>query len=169
MLLSVINPHNSSLPNLVNFNSSPNFFYNSYALPKCFKGRCGLLIVASSSSSSFSLQNPKPNSNGIHHVANNEDQEPAIVTSASAVASAIRRASNSPVEFMQRIEKDRKSGLVLPSSDFQRLCIEQLDLFRRIVDPHVILSVNSLTMLSISFQFLLSFPSRCFKFETTCV
>lgn len=65
-----------------------------------------------------------------------------MLSSASAVASAIRSASTSPVEFMQRIEKDRKSGLVLPSSDFQRLCVEQLDLFRRIVDPDAQLSVS---------------------------
>lgn len=42
---------------------------------------------------------------------------------------------------MQRIEKDQKNGIVLPSPDFQRLCIQQLDLFRRIVDPDALLSV----------------------------
>lgn len=64
-----------------------------------------------------------------------------MVASASAVASAIRRASTSPVDFIQRIEKNQKNGLVLPSPDFQRLCLEQLDLFHRIVDPNALLSV----------------------------
>ena len=90
---------------------------------------------------SSSVQNP----NSLHCVTNNEESAEAevraLVSSASAVASAIRGASNSPVEFAQRIEKDPKSGLVLPSSDFQRLCDEQLDLFRRIVDPEALLSV----------------------------
>lgn len=63
-----------------------------------------------------------------------------MVPSASALVSAIRRASTSPVEFMQTIEKDQKN-LVLPSPDFQRLCLEQLDLFRRIVNPDALLSV----------------------------
>lgn len=63
-----------------------------------------------------------------------------MAPSASALASAIRRASTSPVEFMQTIEKDQKN-LVLPSPDFQRLCLEQLDLFRRIVNPDALLSV----------------------------
>lgn len=36
------------------------------------------------------------------------------------------------------IEKDK---IILPSPDFQRLCLEQLDLFRRIVDPNAVLSV----------------------------
>ncbi|KAD7116459.1 hypothetical protein E3N88_03727 [Mikania micrantha] len=65
-----------------------------------------------------------------------------MVSSASAVASSIRKASTSPVEFVQRIEKNGKNKtLVLPSSDFQTLCIEQMDLFRRIVDADAILSV----------------------------
>lgn len=37
------------------------------------------------------------------------------------------------------IEKDK---IILPSPDFQRLCLEQLDLFRRIVDPNAVLSVT---------------------------
>ena len=37
------------------------------------------------------------------------------------------------------IEKDK---IILPSPDFQRLCLEQLDLFRRIVDPNAVLSVR---------------------------
>ncbi|XP_009779720.1 chloroplast sensor kinase, chloroplastic isoform X1 [Nicotiana tabacum] len=63
-----------------------------------------------------------------------------MVSSASAVAAAIRNASTSPVEFVQRIEKD-DGGLVLPSADFKRLCVEQFDLFRRIVHPQSVLSV----------------------------
>lgn len=64
-----------------------------------------------------------------------------MVPSASAVASAILKASTSPVEFVHRIENSQNTGLVLPSPDFQRLCVEQLDLFRRIVDPDALLSV----------------------------
>lgn len=63
------------------------------------------------------------------------------VPSASAVASAIRKASSSPIEFTQKIERDPKSqGIVLPSPDFQKLCLDQLALFRRIVDPSALLS-----------------------------
>ncbi|KAG8640089.1 hypothetical protein MANES_13G022900v8 [Manihot esculenta] len=88
------------------------------------------------------LQNP----DSLHHVnCALPDDEPEgaaeLVSSASAVASAIRKGSNSPVEFVQRVEKAEKSKLVLPSPDFQRLCVEQLDLFRRIVDPNATLSV----------------------------
>ncbi|CAM8876689.1 unnamed protein product [Rhodiola kirilowii] len=64
-----------------------------------------------------------------------------MVPSASAVAAAIRRASTSPVEFVQRVESEQKSSLVLPSADFQRLCVEQMDLFRRIVDCDALISV----------------------------
>lgn len=73
-----------------------------------------------------------------------------MVPSASAVAAIIRKVSTSPVDFVQRIEKgsgknkgvgDNGGGLVLPSSDFQRLCLEQLDLFRRIIHPDARLSV----------------------------
>uniref|UniRef100_A0A2P2IS18 Uncharacterized protein MANES_13G022900 n=1 Tax=Rhizophora mucronata TaxID=61149 RepID=A0A2P2IS18_RHIMU len=89
------------------------------------------------------------NANELHHVTNAasfEDRdggggEGGLVASAAALASAVRRCSNSPVEFVQRIEKDQKSKLVLPSPDFLRLCVEQLDLFRRTVDPRAILSV----------------------------
>ncbi|KAK3005253.1 hypothetical protein RJ639_017019, partial [Escallonia herrerae] len=108
--------------------------------------------TASSSSSSSSLAN---NATASEHSASNPnlchvsgecvdgsggggEMEP----SASAVAWAIRKASTSPVEFRQRIEKDGgKSNLVLPSPEFQRLCLEQLDLFRRIVDRDALLSV----------------------------
>ncbi|ESQ28499.1 hypothetical protein EUTSA_v10018280mg [Eutrema salsugineum] len=68
--------------------------------------------------------------------------ETTMVASASAIASAIRGASTTPVEFTQLIEKDHlKTKIILPSPDFQRLCLEQLDLFRRIVDPNAILSI----------------------------
>ncbi|KAL6190438.1 hypothetical protein ACLB2K_036835 [Fragaria x ananassa] len=95
-------------------------------------------LVASSSSS------PTPQT--IRHVTHttsdgHPDSNNSMVPSASAVASAIRRASTSPVHFMQRIENDQKNGIVLPSPDFQRLCVQQLDLFRRIIDPDALLSV----------------------------
>ncbi|KAL3649809.1 hypothetical protein CASFOL_006212 [Castilleja foliolosa] len=85
-------------------------------------------------------------STSLRQVSFTSDDEDSMVSSAAAIASAIRAASTSPVEFVQRIEKSgggAKSGkaLVLPSQDFQRLCLEQLDLFRRIVDPDSILSV----------------------------
>lgn len=67
-----------------------------------------------------------------------------MVSSAAAIAAALRDASTTPVEFAHRIEKggDAKSkAMVLPSQDFQRLCLEQLDLFRRIVHPDALLSV----------------------------
>ncbi|XP_021901316.1 chloroplast sensor kinase, chloroplastic isoform X2 [Carica papaya] len=98
---------------------------------------------------SSSLSTTNNTSDVLHHVTRTlaEDEPPgggdaaAMVSSASAVASAIRGASTSPVEFLQMIEKNPKTKLVLPSPDFQRLCLEQLDLFRRIVDPDAVLSV----------------------------
>lgn len=107
-----------------------------------------LVLTANASASSSittaiynnaSLQNP--NTFVTHTLPDDEEEE--MVSSASAVASAIRRGSTSPVEFIQKIEKGHnKSKLVLPSPDFQRLCVQQLDLFRRIVDPDAILSVS---------------------------
>ncbi|KAJ6981267.1 hypothetical protein NC653_024617 [Populus alba x Populus x berolinensis] len=103
--------------------------------------------ASSLTASNGNLENP------IHHVTHSlsDDDEEAgggsgLVSSASAVASAIRRGSSSSVEFVQKIEKgqnnnDNKTKLVLPSPDFQRLCVQQLDLFHRIVDPDAILSV----------------------------
>lgn len=99
--------------------------------------------------------NPKSisrNDTSLRHVTrtlSNDDEPPAggspLVSSASAVASAIRTTSTSPIEFLQTIETDQKgSNLVLPSPDFQRLCVEQLHLFRRIVDPDAVLSVRFL-------------------------
>ncbi|KAK4763938.1 hypothetical protein SAY87_013376 [Trapa incisa] len=95
-------------------------------------------LSVSRNSSSLLDTSPVP---PVQHVSDDDSEGPPLVSSASAVASAIRRVSNSPVEFVQRIEKDQRSGLVLPSPDFQRLCIEQLDLFRRIVNPEALLSV----------------------------
>ncbi|KAI3763519.1 hypothetical protein L2E82_13429 [Cichorium intybus] len=81
-------------------------------------------------------------SNNNNGNTNTCEDDVVMISSASAVAAAIRKASTSPVEFVQRIEQDGKNkGLVLPSSDFQSLCMEQLDLFRRIVDPDALLSV----------------------------
>ncbi|XP_042503133.1 chloroplast sensor kinase, chloroplastic [Macadamia integrifolia] len=70
-----------------------------------------------------------------------EEEKEDLVPSATALAAAIRNASTSPVEFEQKIKGDGKNGLVLPSPDFQRLCVEQLNLFRRIVHPDAVLSV----------------------------
>ncbi|KAK6139193.1 hypothetical protein DH2020_027072 [Rehmannia glutinosa] len=86
-------------------------------------------------------------STSLRQVSFTSDDEDSMVSSAAAVAAAIRAASTSPVEFVQRIEKSggrggaKSKALVLPSQDFQRLCLEQLDLFRRIVDPDALLSV----------------------------
>ncbi|KAH6815190.1 chloroplast sensor kinase [Perilla frutescens var. frutescens] len=73
--------------------------------------------------------------------------EDSMVSSAAAIVAAMRAASTSPVEFAHRIEKGSSDGgakskaMVLPSQDFQQLCLEQLDLFRRIVHPDALLSV----------------------------
>jgi len=107
--------------------------------------------ASSLTASNGNLENP------IHHVTHSlsDDDEEAgggsgLVSSASAVASAIRSGSSSPVEFVQKIEKghnNNKTKLVLPSPDFQRLCVQQLDLFHRIVDPDAILSVCPVLLL----------------------
>ncbi|KAK4597898.1 hypothetical protein RGQ29_015424 [Quercus rubra] len=117
--------------------------------------RCSFLLFShASSSSSSSVANPN-SPYALRHVSHHHDdddddqddkgaEDESMASSASAVASAIRRASTSPVDFVQRIEKENASRtrrLVLPSPDFQRLCIEQLHLFRRIVHPHALLSV----------------------------
>ncbi|KAE8716570.1 Chloroplast sensor kinase [Hibiscus syriacus] len=76
-------------------------------------------------------------------LSDDNEPQPALVSSASAVSASIRRASTSPVDFSQRIEKNdhHNHKLIMPTPDFQRLCLEQLDLFRRIVDPKAVLSV----------------------------
>lgn len=102
------------------------------------------LSVANSSNSNSSTLLHHVNSTG-NEAGDSGEAEPehALVSSAAAVAAAIRKASTSPVEFVQRIEKDgaKNKALILPSSDFQRICLEQLDLFRRIVDSEALLSV----------------------------
>ncbi|KAK7318665.1 hypothetical protein RJT34_03370 [Clitoria ternatea] len=72
--------------------------------------------------------------------SNPSSDEDAMLASAAAVASAIRKASTTPVDFTHRVDKDRRGGVVLPSPDFHRLCLQQLHLFRRIV-PETLLSV----------------------------
>ncbi|KAF8015661.1 hypothetical protein BT93_H1246 [Corymbia citriodora subsp. variegata] len=103
------------------------------------------LSPSSPSPKPLSLSAPAPAPDSLRRVGHGgpapDDAERPLLPSASAVASAIRRASNSPVEFAQRVEQDQRGGLVLPSPDFQRLCLEQLDLFRRIVHPDALLSV----------------------------
>ncbi|KAJ4795112.1 chloroplast sensor kinase [Rhynchospora pubera] len=77
-------------------------------------------------------------------VANSKEDEELSPVSAAAVAAAIRRASPaSPVEFTRcrPDEEARKGGSLMPSSDFQRLCVEQLQLFRMVVTSDAILSV----------------------------
>ncbi|XP_057486412.1 chloroplast sensor kinase, chloroplastic isoform X2 [Actinidia eriantha] len=96
-------------------------------------------------SNNTTLQNPNPSHSPLRHVCVDESEGGGggeMVSSASAVAWAIRRASPSPVEFVQRMDEHGKSkGRVVPSPEFQRLCLEQLDLFRRIVHADALLSV----------------------------
>ncbi|ERN13842.1 chloroplast sensor kinase, chloroplastic isoform X1 [Amborella trichopoda] len=76
------------------------------------------------------------------YVTHEDSEDEGLIASAMAAASVIRKASKSPVEFIQRTEKPSKNELMVsPSEDFQRLCIEQLGLFRRIVGRDVVLSV----------------------------
>nr|XP_023929653.1 chloroplast sensor kinase, chloroplastic isoform X1 [Quercus suber] len=150
MLLSAITP--PSQPPLLFF--FPNHTTPLYSLkPNTHSHRRSFLLFShASSSSSSSVANPNSpytlrHVSHHHHDHDQDDkgaEDESMASSASAVASAIRRASTSPVDFVQRIEKDNASRtrrLVLPSPDFQRLCIEQLHLFRRIVHPHALLSV----------------------------
>lgn len=63
------------------------------------------------------------------------------------MAAAVRRASAaSPVEFTRRRveEKAGEEGgrVVMPSPDFRRLCVEQLQLFRMVVHRDAALSVG---------------------------
>lgn len=148
MLLSAVTPH----------------ILGSSSVSYTTSSSCSLLVCPSSNHKGYSfcrpngftqkpfslptntsqLQNPNSNSDTLRHgnLTDSDEAEGAMVASASAVASSLRRASTCPVDFIQRIEKDQKNGLVLPSPDFQRLCVEQLDLFRRIVDPNLLLSVS---------------------------
>ncbi|XP_010415378.1 PREDICTED: chloroplast sensor kinase, chloroplastic isoform X2 [Camelina sativa] len=145
MLLSAIASQTllSSNPNLHFSNCIPN--------PRPSNPSIKLLNASSSSSSSSSPSSSSSSSiftrglRYVNHTVSNEDSEPGgdtMVASASAIASAIRGASTTPVEFTQMIEKDHlKTKIILPSPDFQRLCLEQLDLFRQIVDPNAVLSI----------------------------
>lgn len=85
--------------------------------------------------------NANPNSDSDDDHRNNSTT--LTLSSTRALASAIRKVSTSPVEFTQRLEKHPRNGLLLPSPDFHRLCLQQLQLFRRIV-PESFLSVRSL-------------------------
>ncbi|XP_050373182.1 chloroplast sensor kinase, chloroplastic [Argentina anserina] len=108
---------------------------NPPKLPSSLKPTPRPHLLPTASSSSQTIRH-------VTHTPSDGHPEPtSMVPSASAVAAAIRRASTSPVDFMQRVEKNQKNGTVLPSPDFQRLCLQQLELFRRIVDPDALLSV----------------------------
>ncbi|KAK8480584.1 hypothetical protein V6N13_108066 [Hibiscus sabdariffa] len=106
-----------------------------------------LLLSPPNSSTNLTLPRAHLNSTSLRHVSSSptlpDDDGPTLLSSASAVSAAIRRASTSPVDFTQRIEKNdhRNHKLIMPTPDFQRLCLEQLHLFRRIVDPDALLSV----------------------------
>ncbi|KAF3517870.1 hypothetical protein DY000_02062981 [Brassica cretica] len=137
MLLSAIASQTllSSNPNLL--------FPNPISNPRPSNPSLKLPNASSSSSSIFTL--PTRGLRYVNQTVSDGASESGgsiggetTVTSASAIASAIRGASTTPVEFTQMIEKDK---IILPSPDFQRLCLEQLDLFRRIVDPNAVLSV----------------------------
>ncbi|CAN0929340.1 Chloroplast sensor kinase, chloroplastic [Linum grandiflorum] len=109
--------------------------------------------LLSSSFSSTASPSSSPAGKNLLHVsqspppddANHEPEaEIEMEPSASAIVAAIQRGGGSntaSVEFEQRIEKDQKVKSMLPSPDFHRLCVEQLDLFRRIVHPEAVLSV----------------------------
>ncbi|XP_038892932.1 chloroplast sensor kinase, chloroplastic [Benincasa hispida] len=136
---SLQNPHHYS-------NSSSLFFsYNALKLHSFIRFKPLTFNCTSSSlTDTSSIPNPSLNPTLLRHVTHtvrDNDDDGSMVPSASAVASAILKASTSPVEFVHRVENSQKTGLVLPSPDFQRLCVEQLDLFRRIVDPDALLSV----------------------------
>ncbi|XP_010248672.1 PREDICTED: chloroplast sensor kinase, chloroplastic [Nelumbo nucifera] len=165
MLLSAItpkillcNPSNGNSSNLVPCsNNKPILQFQNSCRENAFVAQRQSALTNASSSSLANgtsednrcLQNANSGAETFRHVSHagsvddgeEEKEQGGLVSSASAVAAAIRIASTSPVEFVQRVEKDGKNGLVLPSPDFQRLCVEQLDLFRRIVDPDSVLSV----------------------------
>ncbi|OIW00388.1 hypothetical protein TanjilG_05738 [Lupinus angustifolius] len=115
------------------------FFSNPLSLP-----HTPSLPFSSSSSSSIQSINPNPiSSYSLRHVTNSDDDSNHhhfTVSSAAAIASAIRKASTSPVEFTHRVQNHHSAGLLLPTPDFHTLCLQQLHLFRRIV-PEAVLSV----------------------------
>ncbi|XP_023541539.1 chloroplast sensor kinase, chloroplastic isoform X1 [Cucurbita pepo subsp. pepo] len=151
---------NSSSPIL------PFFSYNALKLHNSFIRLKPLTFTSASSSfNTSSISNPSLLRHVNHTVCDDDDDDDdgSMVPSASAVASVILRASTSPVEFVHRIENRQTTGLVLPSPDFQRLCVEQLDLFRRIVDPEALLSVyvrpaGSFVMDRLELRRVVSFP-----------
>ncbi|CAJ2677133.1 unnamed protein product [Trifolium pratense] len=104
LLLSAINT--STLP----------FTFKSQRIPLRRNPSCFLQTI-----------NASPNSDS------DDNSSTLTLSSTRALAAAISKVSTSPVEFTQRLEKDRRNGLVLPSPDFHRLCLQQLHLFRRIV------------------------------------
>ncbi|MED6168259.1 hypothetical protein PIB30_010321 [Stylosanthes scabra] len=135
----------TTLPSLCNCNCNRNrLFRNSLFFPSSTsraKPSCCFLHTTLNPNTT----NPNSDSdNSLRHLLRHDVHDchdsPATLTSAAAVSAAIRKASTSPVEFTQRVDKDNRSGLLLPSPDFQRLCLQQLHLFRRIV-PEAILSV----------------------------
>ncbi|XP_021853870.1 chloroplast sensor kinase, chloroplastic isoform X2 [Spinacia oleracea] len=147
LLLSSFTPQHSILsnPSLFCPNSNPfNHFHSQKPQNCCFKCYSFSPIhskppfSANSSSSSCSTATLRYVNDPILE----EEEGGEWVPSASALAAAIRKASSSPIEFTQKIVRDSKSqGIVLPSPDFQRLCLDQLALFRRIVDPNALLSI----------------------------
>ncbi|EAZ20217.1 hypothetical protein OsJ_35821 [Oryza sativa Japonica Group] len=76
-----------------------------------------------------------------------EEVEDLGTPSAAAVAEAIRRASSaSPVRFrrVHREENEKlrgEGGFTEPSTDFRRLCGEQLEMFRVVISRDAVLSV----------------------------
>ncbi|KAE9454652.1 hypothetical protein C3L33_13439, partial [Rhododendron williamsianum] len=93
------------------------------------------LLTTNVSSSSSSLADP----NLLRHVSIDESEQGEVtVSSASAVAWAMRKASTSPVEFVQRIEKDgaKSKGLVFvrPAGSY---VMDRLELHRVFVYPAV--------------------------------
>lgn len=170
MMLSAILPHQTSLScssfhyqsNCGNLLFNPSKPQNSCILCRATESNSSSLRSLSSnnpSTTSSSATLLRPVSSSSSHGSNDSSSKinresdrggEDMVPSASAVAAVIRKVSTSPVEFVQRIEKaggknrgsgDGGGGLVLPSADFQRLCLEQLDLFRRIVHPDALLSI----------------------------
>ncbi|WOH16591.1 hypothetical protein DCAR_0936149 [Daucus carota subsp. sativus] len=123
-----------------------NYLTNSQASLTTFPNklpRCSAIFAASSVSSINSISQNKYSSISPKPVCDDDERlkDGEMASCAASVAAAIRKASNSPVEFMQRSERKGSGELLLPSSDFVRLCVQQLDLFRRIVHPDAVLSV----------------------------
>ncbi|XP_051122598.1 chloroplast sensor kinase, chloroplastic isoform X2 [Andrographis paniculata] len=150
MMLSTFPPQTPVSTTQVNYNFTPPFLSNG--------GKYGCRATTNTSAqrplfvaatASTSIRQVSCASDGDDtSLEEEEEEEDAAVSSADAVVAMIRAASTSTVEFTQTIEKSgagrggsKSKALVLPSQDFQRLCLEQLHLFRRIVDPDALLSV----------------------------